>query len=187
MAGFVIGVLVVGIILFQYSIGDARKRERSHSAFNSLSILHWRYYSTSPWLRVSDQGGAFNTPLEMQRPRDCSTQGACGAGLSILHWRCNTPAGKAQQGTLTCLSILHWRCGCIIIEGIPCRCHFQYSIGDARVLVLGFCGFLSFCVGVWVSCGGLLALVVLVLFLCWCAGGGGVGVCVFFLLGVGLR
>jgi hypothetical protein len=55
------------------------------------------------------------------------------------------------------------------------------------VLVLGFGGFLSFCVGVWVSCGGLLTVGVLVLFLCWCAGNGGVGVCVFFLLGVGLR
>jgi hypothetical protein len=56
------------------------------------------------------------------------------------------------------------------------------------VLVFGFCGFLSFVDGdVWVSCGGLLAVVVLVWSLCWCAGCGGVGVCVFFLFGVGLR
>jgi hypothetical protein len=56
------------------------------------------------------------------------------------------------------------------------------------VLVVGFCGFLSFCVGVCRFLAGvLLAVVVLVLFFVWCAGCGGVCICVFFLLGVGLR
>jgi hypothetical protein len=80
---------------------------------------------------------------------------------------------------------------------------FQYSVGDAAetyvvprlqistafntplemlgVLVVGCCGFLSFVdCGVWVSCGGLLTVVVLVLSLYWCAEKRGVGVCVFF-------
>jgi len=49
------------------------------------------------------------------------------------------------------------------------------------VLIFGCCGFLSFVDGgVWVSCGGLLTVVVLVLSLCWCAEKRGVDVCVFF-------
>jgi hypothetical protein len=42
------------------------------------------------------------------------------------------------------------------------------------------CVFKFLCRRMWVSCGGLLTVVVLVLSLCWCAGNRGVGVCVFF-------
>jgi hypothetical protein len=55
------------------------------------------------------------------------------------------------------------------------------------VLGFGFCGFLSFCVGV---CGFLAGACWLWLFwfcfLCWCAGCGSVCIGVFFLLGVGV-
>ena len=76
----------------------------------------------------------------------------------------------------THLSILHWRCfGLAVALLIVHMLDFQYSIGDAPdlnnevnhkkreafntplemlgVLVFGFCGFLSFCVGV---CGFLV-------------------------------
>ena len=65
---------------------------------------------------------------------------------------------------------------------------FQYSVGDAGGSCVWFLWVFKFlCWRVWVSCGGLLTVVVLVWSLCWCAEKRGVGVCVFFLLGVGLR
>ena len=55
------------------------------------------------------------------------------------------------------------------------------------VLVVGFCGFLSFVGGgMWVLCGGFVGCVILVLSFCRCVGCEDVCICVFFLLGVGV-
>ena len=118
---------------FQYSIGDAwyEPPEEGRVCCFILSILHWRCSGCVTYVE-SEYFAAFNTPLEM---------------LNAL--------GPATNATITK--------------------HFQYSIGDAEcaierngvrpkhlafntplemlgVLVFGFCGFLSFCVGV---CGFL--------------------------------
>jgi len=56
------------------------------------------------------------------------------------------------------------------------------------ILEIGFSGFLSFVGGgMWVLCGGFVGCVSFVLSFCRCVGCGDVCICVFFLLGVGLR
>ncbi len=104
-------------------------------------------------IRVGE-GVTFNTPLEMLPRRRGGLDVACGA-LSILRWRCT------EENIRRALDLAR---------------HFQYSVGDAGfsagqaygqyatdpfntplemlgLLVFGFCGFLSFCVGV---CGFLV-------------------------------
>jgi hypothetical protein len=54
------------------------------------------------------------------------------------------------------------------------------------VLVVGFCGFLSFVGGVWVSCEGLLTVVILVLFFVLVCGRWWCVHLRVFLLGVGV-
>jgi hypothetical protein len=130
-----------------------------YAIYVSLSILYWR----CPLLGAGI----------MAAPR---------LRLSILYWRCSTTGGPGRCSACEKLSILYWRCPRVSRRGAAHICTpFQYSIGDARVqpavavrnirdafntllemlgvLVLGFCGFLSFCVGV---CGFLGFVFVLV-------------------------
>ena len=68
-----------------------------------------------------------------------------------------------------------------VVYPLAMRLDFQYSIGDAGGSCVWFLWVFKFlCRRVWVSCGGLLTVVVLVWSLCWRAEKRGVGVCVFF-------
>ncbi len=115
---------------FQYSIGDALKREAEDAlSYQDLSILHWRC--------LQFRGGSstrllsalpFNTPLEM-RDRRRQSREAEGDLLSILHWRCRKRVLRAVNAEVDT---------------------FNSPLEMLGVLVFGFCGFLSFvsaCVG----------------------------------------
>ncbi len=156
---------------------------------------------------------AFNTPLEMRR-RAVSRRDGLLVVLSILHWRCdicrqqcaplptraetfNTPLEMQYDSRILAtterykpLSILHWRCSVRPHRHLPAvyAVRFQYSIGDAGGSCLWFLWVFKFlCRCVWVSAAACWLWLFWFCFLCRRAEKRGVGVCVFFLLGVGLR
>ena len=131
-------------------------------------------------------GRSFNTPLEMQI--------VCGLlfTTSAINFQCSIRDAALKEDTYAVLASLTFNTPLEMLEGVlrgrDWRLFFQYSIRDAGGFCLWFLWVFKFlCRRVWVSCGGLLTVVVLVWSLCWCAESKGVCFCVFFLLGVGLR
>ncbi len=122
---------------FQYSIGDARRRN----------------------IVCGDAGKTFQYSIGDAPPQRTTTGRLSACWLSILHWRCR---GQEREGevlasgnfqysigdakqvlTITpqevvLLSILHWRCdrAAAVIFYHHMSYVFQYSIGDAKHLVL---------------------------------------------------
>ena len=136
---------------FQYSIGDANLLGR----YNVLDCKDFQYsigdaieaFFTPP---VTDSVTAFNTPLEMQT----HLAGHLAKWLSD-HFQYSI--GDANVEQLKLLRLLYNR--------------FQYSIGDAGGSCVWFLWVFKFlCWRVWVSCGGLLTVVVFGLvfvLVCW--------------------
>ena len=98
-----------------------------------VSILYWRCSRISDDPPEPDEGGGFNSLLEMHvlllhRFR----HGEALVDVSILYWRCRRTRRAAQYGRP--VSILYWRC---FPPPTPhphlLSMKFQFSIGDARL------------------------------------------------------
>ena len=149
-------------VAFQYSIGDAE--------------LSWSD-------RIRYAHCLFQYSIGDARSNIDGHVGGADDHLSILYWRCKN---------LNICGRSHWKVNHsfnTLLEMHPAKAGlsftvpkaFQYSVGDAEGSCVWFLWVFKFlCRRVWVSCGGLLTVVVLVLSLCWCAEKRGVGVCVFF-------
>ena len=148
-----------------------------------LSILYWRcpkaVFAFALALVLP-----FNTLLEMRSCRGLTAYAMRIVSFNTLLEMLLNALGPATNATVVAnfqYSIGDAEEACVRVRHVGRRIDFQYSIGDAEGSCVWFLWVFKFlCRRVWVSCGGLLTVVVLVLSLCWCAEKRGVGVCVFF-------